>query len=291
LTAVETVTAAAVPAGDRIALSDGRTLILSSIEVPRAAPAPTDDDARYTDARPAPPPHSRPHQLSRAGLADQARERLAALVVGGTLSIAFDGPDTDRHDRLVAQVAVTTRGADARVWVQAALLEAGAARVMGTRDRRACLRALLAAEERGRAAARGLWRGDLYGVRPVSAESGETLRPLHALHVVQGTVADAAARGSRVFLNFGEDWRRDFTAGIDARALRLFEAAGLDPLTLGGRRVRLRGWVRDWNGPFLDLSHPEQVEILDTEDISAAPSASGLTSTAGGPAAGGEEDM
>jgi len=32
---------------------------------------------------------------------------------------------------------------------------------------------------------------------------------------------------------------------------------------LEGRRVRVRGWIYERNGPTMDLTHPEQVEMLD----------------------------
>jgi micrococcal nuclease len=51
---------------------------------------------------------------------------------------------------------------------------------------------------------------------------------------------------------------------IEAPALRLFEADGLDPLQLEGALVRIRGWVDDRDGPRIELTHPEQLEVLAT---------------------------
>ena len=31
-----------------------------------------------------------------------------------------------------------------------------------------------------------------------------------------------------------------------------------------GARIRVRGWVRDFNGPMIEITHPEQIEILVT---------------------------
>jgi micrococcal nuclease len=51
-------------------------------------------------------------------------------------------------------------------------------------------------------------------------------------------------------------------ARIDRPARHLFEAAGLDPSSLAGKKLRLRGWVR-WQGrPVLELTEPAAVEIL-----------------------------
>ena len=73
----------------------------------------------------------------------------------------------------------------------------------------------------------------------------------------------AAETRDRIFLNFGADWRTDFTATLASKDRRTFLAAGIDPMTLDGRRVRVRGWLYDRNGPAIDLTHPEQLEILD----------------------------
>ena len=44
--------------------------------------------------------------------------------------------------------------------------------------------------------------------------------------------------------------------------LPLFREDGIDPLSLKGATVRLRGWVRFDARPMIDLTHPEQIELL-----------------------------
>jgi micrococcal nuclease len=66
-----------------------------------------------------------------------------------------------------------------------------------------------------------------------------------------------------VFLDFGEDWRNDFAVAIANRDLRTFVEAGLDPERLGGATVRIRGWIDRRRGPVIDVSHPEQIEVIE----------------------------
>ena len=40
-------------------------------------------------------------------------------------------------------------------------------------------------------------------------------------------------------------------------------AAGLAPKALENRRVRVRGWVEERNGPRIEAASPEQIEIAD----------------------------
>ena len=79
---------------------------------------------------------------------------------------------------------------------------------------------------------------------------------------VQGRLLeDGMARG-QTFLNFGEDWRTDFTISIAARDWKRFEAEGISPEDFRGRKVRVRGWLRSRNGPMINATHAEQIEVL-----------------------------
>jgi hypothetical protein len=87
-------------------------------------------------------------------------------------------------------------------------------------------------------------------------------RFVDSFQLVEGRVVAAKQARNQVFLNFGPDRKTDFTVRIDAAALKLWRAAGIDPLTLEGARLRVRGWLRSWNGPLIEVTHPEQVERL-----------------------------
>jgi hypothetical protein len=82
---------------------------------------------------------------------------------------------------------------------------------------------------------------------------------------VEGRVLVAGKASGRVYLNFGRNWKDDFTAVIGERALPLFAESGLDPLALGGAFIRVRGWVDDKDGPRIEVTHPEQIEVLATQ--------------------------
>ena len=81
--------------------------------------------------------------------------------------------------------------------------------------------------------------------------------------MVEGRVLDAAVVGRRGYLNFGEDYRDNFTISIAPRDVTTFRRAGIDILTLEGRRMRVRGWLKSLNGPMIDATHFEQIEVLD----------------------------
>jgi len=163
----------------------------------------------------------------------------------------------DRRDRWGRSLAHVVR--DDGLWMQGALLMDGLARVY-TQPRTADGAALMLDLERtARAARRGIWRDRFYRIR----NPDETWGDLDSVQLVEGRVVDAAVVRGTTYLNFGTDWRRDFTFRIGPDAARAFRGAGIDILDLTARRVRGRGWVFPLNGPMIELTHPAALEVLE----------------------------
>lgn len=205
-----------------------------------------------------------PHlALGREGLDDwpkssDSKRALSELTLGKPVLLRYGGEQKDRYGRLLAQLFVT--GAEP-VWVQQQMLARGMARVYSFPDNRACLPELFAAETRARTSALGIWSDPYYRVRRAGRPADFSVLSGH-YELVEGRVLAADKSGGRVYLNFGRHYKEDFTAVIDARALKLFAAEGLDPLRLGNALVRVRGWIDLRDGPRIEVTHPEQVEVL-----------------------------
>jgi hypothetical protein len=93
-------------------------------------------------------------------------------------------------------------------------------------------------------------------------EIGATARQIDRFALVEGRVREVARVRGRGFLNFGADWKTDFTIVIAPKDMKRFEADGVAPEDYAGRRVRVHGWLRSYNGPMIDVTHPEQIEVL-----------------------------
>jgi micrococcal nuclease len=87
-----------------------------------------------------------------------------------------------------------------------------------------------------------------------------------SFQLVEGRVIDVATVRNRTYLNFGADWRRDFTISIAPKDRRRFRKSGVDPMSYKGQRIRVRGWLKSYNGSMIDVTHPEQFEILDEDE-------------------------
>ena len=140
------------------------------------------------------------------------------------------------------------------------LIAEGLARVYSFPDNRACVTELLAREAEARASL-GVWSSSLY--RVVSAlDVKRSGRLTHSYQVVEGTVATVGEGGGRIYLNFAKDWHSDFTISVDRKDAPAFAAAGIDLKALAGKRLRVRGFLGWRNGPMIEASHPEQIELL-----------------------------
>jgi hypothetical protein len=88
--------------------------------------------------------------------------------------------------------------------------------------------------------------------------------------IVEGWVAAIGGTRRELFLNFGRDWRWDFTAAVDLRRLPDRDATVSRLKALEGRYVRVRGWIEKRNGPFIELAAPDVIEELP-EGLSSGP--------------------
>ena len=218
--------------GETLRLADGREVRLDGIRVPgNEAPG---------------------------GLAARAQAAVARRAGKGPLILIFDQRRRNRHGQLLAQVYVRPPGAP-EIWLQQILVSAGLARVGGLPENRRAVPALLAAEAEARAARRGLWAFRRFAVLTPEQAAGR----IGSFQLVEGNIVSAKTIRGRTYLNFGADWRQDFTVTLDRAAGRRFKAGGIDPLSLEGRRVRVRGWLKSFNGPMIELGYPERLELLD----------------------------
>jgi micrococcal nuclease len=187
-------------------------------------------------------------------LADESKAVLEEMVVGREVLLAYGGQRVDRHGRRLAHL-FTADG----TWIQGELLAQGMARVYSFPDNRAIVGEMLELEVAARRERAGIWHNSWYAVRTPE----ETESHIGSFQLVEGRVMDAADVRGTVYLNFGENWRNDFTVKISKSDRKRFTMDGFDPLSLANRRIRVRGWLDERNGPMIEATHPEQVELLE----------------------------
>ena len=217
------VEAARVVDGATLLLKDGRVLRLVDIDVP-----------------------------TRGARAAAAKEALASLIDGQTLSVKFAGTTGDRQGRVLAELYAGER------WVQGELLRGGLARVAGTADNRIGLIEMLKLERQARRYRRGIWADAAYAIVP-AADAGHRAG---GFALVSGVVARIVNNSSGMLLVFGADQHEGLVLAIAPDVVKLSRASGLDPAALAGKPVLARGFIDGTRRPTIAIAFPEQIEVL-----------------------------
>lgn len=190
-------------------------------------------------------------------LAKESKKALEKLIKRKKLKIKYGGRRQDRHRRLLAHLYDQDNK-----WIQGELLRLGMARVYSFPDNRSQVAKMLKIERKARKAKRGIWDHSFYEIRT----DEETSEHIGTFQLVRGKISNAAKVRTRVYLNFGKNWREDFTIMLRPRARRYFKKAGINPLEMKGETVLVRGWLRKRNGPMIEVTHPEQIEVIKEKD-------------------------
>jgi endonuclease YncB( thermonuclease family) len=192
--------------------------------------------------------------LDRASgdFATTAMNVIAGMAQSGAMMLTATPPKLDRYRRLRAQVFVGQN------WLQADLLNRGLARASVAPDRTECASELLAVEAHARQARRGLWASSAYAIRTPQ----DVGRDVETFQIVEGTVLNASMKNGRAYLNFGADWRTDFTVTVDPDDMANFRRIGVDPTSYAGQTIRVRGWVQWRYGPEIEVPNPQGIEVV-----------------------------
>jgi endonuclease YncB( thermonuclease family) len=220
--------------GRTFVLEDGREIRLAGIEVAEPGPAGT-----------------------------AAADALAAQLAGAEVVLKqAEAQRTDRYGWIRAYAFTARDGVEHSV--QAELIGAGFARVAAQAGNRACATELLSREAAARQAKLGLWASSYYDLLDAENPAAVLAEQGH-FALVEGKVVSVRESGATIYVNFGRRWTEDFTVTILKRNQRSFTAAGLEPMKLAGRRIRVRGWIEERGGPWIEAVRPEQIEFADGE--------------------------
>lgn len=190
----------------------------------------------------------------------EAKDRNNGLVYGKKvrLDICKSQP-RDKYGRLLAWVYVDD------IFVNAALIKEGYARILtippcgiekedefknyekSARDRRF-----------------GVWAKDgrLLDKSEETISAGEANRYIGKTKTVKGKVVNVFESRKAIFLNFGGDYKKDFTVVIFRKNIGEFEKKGIDPVKFyKGKEILATGRIKEYNGTEIVANDPSQIEI------------------------------
>lgn len=183
----------------------------------------------------------------------ESKKMLSDLVLDKYVTLYFGGQRQDRYGRTLAHLFL-----EDGLWVQGEMLKYGMARVYTFPDNRAVTPQMTGFENIARQNNSGMWAMNYY--RPKEQETSG--KYLNSFQLISGTVRKVSKIRGTYYLNFGEDWKEDFTIVIKSRAARKFIKAKINPENYSGKKIEVRGWLKSYNGPMIEATHPEQIMII-----------------------------
>ena len=184
-----------------------------------------------------------------------AKDRNASLVLNRYVRLKVcEESHYDRYGRLLAWVYTE----DGRM-VNKELVKDGLARVYvippcGV-EKEGVLREV---EKEAKKEGRGIWSLTLKPITPeeAGAHIGEYRK-------VRGRVLSTYNSGRAIYLNFGRDFKRDFTVVIFKRDLKNFLDSGIDPENDYRRKeIEVTGRIGEYNGPEIIARGPDQIKPI-----------------------------
>ena len=218
--------------GDTLKLSDGREIRLVGLQAPKIALG--------------------RKNFNEWPLGYEAKTALSEIALGKEVTLYYGGRKMDRYGRTLSHLFLE----DGK-WVQGEMLKQGMARVYSFADNRSVIDEMLTIEHEARSTNQGIWKLDFYKIRPQAESENHT----NSFQLVSGKVLEVATVRNNTFLNFGENYRDDFTIVVPSKVKRMFDKADINLSDFEGKNIIVRGWLKYYNGPSINLTHPEQLVI------------------------------
>ncbi len=204
----------------------------------------------------------------------KTKERLETLLKGQRCTLyQTKVPDLGRTDRMDNKISQLECGTD-RTWIEGQLVREGLAMVWPNPSNPELLADLYTEEQKARQEKLGIWAEN-----GIEIQTPETVKThLNSVQIIEGRVENASLTKNNLYLNFEQNWKEDFTVGISKALQKEFSKQNISLQSLKGKYIRIRGWVRNYNGPYIELEQIGQLELLDKSSSSPIlqPSTSGM---------------
>lgn len=233
LSACGTGTVRAAKDGNTLIFEDGQRIELAAVIAPELWPSDT-------------PHKSWPYAV-------QSQTALDRITRGQKVALLCEGETKTYQGAFLAHVVLP----DGR-WLQHILVASGTVYVFPRASHISGIDTLYQAEDHAREQSLGLW-----SMNPQTLRTPEGPPQTGWFQIVTGKILSTGKGADRTYLNFGTNWRRDFTIEIPRAAEKLFARSGLDPTLWQNKTIEARGWI-DWKGgPRLVIDGPGQIRFLD----------------------------
>ena len=119
---------------------------------------------------------------------------------------------------------------------------------------------MLAAEAEARENRAGIWKKCPI-LTTTQVVEGQPEAFYNSFLIVTGKVVSISRKKRYIYVNFNNDWRKDFTVQLSVSLLKDIPFPAIQAWQ--GRDIRVRGWLEPFYGPMIRVADPAQVEILE----------------------------
>lgn len=182
----------------------------------------------------------------------EATQLNQSLVEGKTVRIEFDLDKKDRYGRLLGYCFVDD------IFVNKKLLQEGFAVLYTYPPNIKYVDSLVKAQKQARQEKKGLWGGN----QVVSHQQADNY--INQIRTVRGRVLNTYKSEKCTYLNFGSNYKEDFTVVIFNNTLDYFHQQGIKPVNFyKGKLVEVSGRIREYNGPEIIVNSPEEIRTIN----------------------------
>jgi len=182
----------------------------------------------------------------------EAKEYNRKLVEGRAVRIEFDLEKQDKYGRLLGYCFIGD------TFVNEKLIQEGLAVLYTYPPNVKYVDKFVNSQSKARLEKRGLW-GSYTVINQAQAH-----KYIGQIRTVKGRVLNTYQSSKCVFLNFGSDYKSDFTVVIFNNALAAFTKQAINPVNFyQNKLVEVSGRVREYNGPEIIVNTPYEIQVID----------------------------
>lgn len=222
--------------GDTVKLSNGKLLRYIGIDSPEIN-IKKDNHFQYSP---------QPYSL-------EAKEYNRNLVEGKVVKVEFDLNKYDKYGRLLGYCFVND------IFVNAKLIEEGYAVLYTYPPNVKYTDLFINLQSQARDNKKGLWGS--YSL----IEASEAHLYINQIRRVRGKVLSTYESDKCVYLNFGRDYKSDFTVVIFKNSLSAFQNKNINPVNFyRGKTIEVSGRIKEYNGPEIIVNSPYEIEVVSS---------------------------
>lgn len=188
-----------------------------------------------------------------------AKKQLEKLIDHKKVKLVYDKEKKDKYGRLLAYVYLNDG-----TFINAEMLKSGMAHLYTFPNNISKFEELKKAEDYARNKKIGLWSHPRYKIINANLEQKYPKQLFGKYQTSEGKVLKTININNVTYLNFGSNWKTDFSVEIPQKYLEYFSEKNIDPITYyQDKTLRIRGILKPVNGALITATHPQQLEVIN----------------------------